>query len=183
MITTRGNPGLVSRIPSARFALTRNGLPLEVLGVLLMVGQGCASLQAPRVEHTRASGDKVIVPRQAPVSKAAVPDRAKSEKAKISLVSTGPASWYGPGFIGKKTASGEIFDDTKYTAAHKTLPLGSRVKVTNLENGRSVRVQINDRGPYAGNRIIDLSQAAARALGMVGDGVAPVRIELHDDDS
>ena len=93
----------------------------------------------------------------------------------------GHASWYGPGFIGKKTASGDIFDDSKLTAAHKTLPLGSKVKVTNLTNGRSVRVEINDRGPFVGNRIIDLSKAAAHALGMVEDGVVQVRVDPLDE--
>lgn len=89
----------------------------------------------------------------------------------------GNASWYGRGFSGKKTASGEIFDDGKFTAAHKSLPLGSTAKVTNLSNGKSVKVAINDRGPFAGNRIIDLSRAAARAIGMLDDGVIRVRID------
>jgi rare lipoprotein A len=96
-------------------------------------------------------------------------------------VSIGHASWYGPGFAGKRTASGEVFDDAKLTAAHKSLPLGTKVKVTNLENGRSVRVEINDRGPFVGNRLIDLSRAAAHALGMVENGVVRVRIEYDDD--
>jgi len=90
------------------------------------------------------------------------------------------ASWYGPGFSGKTTASGDVFDETKMTAAHKTLPLGSKAKVTNLKNGKSVEVEINDRGPYVEGRIIDLSKAAARALGIVDHGVARVRVELLD---
>ena len=93
-------------------------------------------------------------------------------------VATGKASWYGPGFHGKKTASGEIFDDAKLTAAHKTLPMGSKAKVTNLKNGKSVKVEINDRGPYVADRVIDLSQAAAHALGMIDRGVVPVRVDL-----
>jgi rare lipoprotein A (peptidoglycan hydrolase) len=93
-------------------------------------------------------------------------------------VHVGVASWYGPGFNGKKTASGEIFDETKFTAAHKTLPLGSRARVVHLENGKSVEVTINDRGPYIEGRIIDLSRAAAKALGMIDMGVTEVRIEL-----
>lgn len=96
------------------------------------------------------------------------------------LINIGDASWYGPGFHGKKTASGAIFDDTKFTAAHKTLPLGSKVRVTNLANGRSVEVDINDRGPFIENRVIDVSQAAAYALGMRDRGVARVRVELVD---
>jgi rare lipoprotein A len=89
----------------------------------------------------------------------------------------GRASWYGPGFHGKKTASGEIFDQGRLTAAHKTLPLGTKAKVTNLENGNSVEVEINDRGPYVGDRVIDLSRAAANALGFVESGLTLVRIE------
>jgi rare lipoprotein A len=90
----------------------------------------------------------------------------------------GEASWYGPGFNGKKTASGEIFDDSKMTAAHKTLPLGTKARVTKLTTGDSVDVEINDRGPFIPGRIIDLSKAAARALGIIGSGTAAVRIEL-----
>jgi rare lipoprotein A len=93
------------------------------------------------------------------------------------MVESGLASWYGPGFHGKITASGEIFDQEKFTAAHRTLPWGSRVKVTNLANGKSVVVQINDRGPAVKSRIIDLSRAAARALGMVAAGTTPVQVE------
>ena len=79
---------------------------------------------------------------------------------------TGYASWYGPGFQGRRTASGERFNSFSYTAAHRFLPLGCRVLVTNRDNGRSVVVRINDRGPYAGGRVIDLSYASARAIGM-----------------
>jgi rare lipoprotein A len=89
----------------------------------------------------------------------------------------GVASWYGPGFHGRRTASGERFDQNDLTAAHRKLPLGTEVRVTNLENGRSITVEINDRGPYVKGRVIDLSKAAARRLGMVEDGVAEVRIE------
>ncbi len=88
----------------------------------------------------------------------------------------GLASWYGPGFHGKRTSSGEVFNMYEFTAAHKTLPLGTYVLVQNLENGRRVVVRINDRGPFVKGRIIDLSYAAARALGMVEKGVARVRI-------
>ena len=90
----------------------------------------------------------------------------------------GAASWYGPGFNGKKTASGEIFDETRLTAAHKSIPLGRKVKVTHLGNGKSVEVLINDRGPYVEGRMIDLSYAAAKALGMIDYGIAKVQVEL-----
>jgi rare lipoprotein A len=93
-------------------------------------------------------------------------------------VQVGTASWYGPGFHGNRTSSGEVYDQNDLTAAHQTLPLGTHVMVTNLENGRSVEVRINDRGPFVKGRAIDLSYAAARSIGMIGPGTAPVRIEL-----
>jgi rare lipoprotein A len=97
------------------------------------------------------------------------------------MMETGLASWYGPRLHGKLTASGEIFNQEKFTAAHRTLPWGSRVKVTNLANGKSVVVQINDRGPSVRGRILDVSRAAARALGMVKSGTTTVRIEWLSD--
>jgi len=90
---------------------------------------------------------------------------------------TGTASWYGTFHHGRKTASGERFDKEAMTAAHRTLPLDTRVVVTNLENGRSVEVTVNDRGPYAKGRLIDLSEAAARRLDFRADGVTRVRVE------
>jgi hypothetical protein len=90
----------------------------------------------------------------------------------------GEASFYGPGLQGNPTASGETFDMNKLTAAHRTLPLGSRVRVTNLRNNKSIVVRINDRGPYHGNRVIDLSKEAARRIGMIQRGKARVRLEL-----
>ncbi len=93
-------------------------------------------------------------------------------------VGDGPASYYGAELAGNPTASGERFDPTKLTAAHRTLPLGSRVRVTNLRTGASVIVRINDRGPFHGHRVIDLSHAAAREIGMIRRGTARVRMEL-----
>ena len=89
----------------------------------------------------------------------------------------GEASWYGPGLYGRKTASGEVLRPGTLTAAHRTLPFGTCLRVTNLENGRAVEVRVNDRGPYAGNRIVDVSETAARALGMHGRGVTRVRLD------
>jgi len=89
----------------------------------------------------------------------------------------GEASWYGPGFQGKETANGETFDQKDMTAAHPTLPMGTKAKVTNLENGKEVEVRINDRGPYAEDRVIDLSGAAANKLDMKEDGTTQVKIE------
>ena len=89
----------------------------------------------------------------------------------------GEASWYGPGFHGKETANGETFDQKDMTAAHPSLPMGTKAKVTNLDNGKKVEVRINDRGPFAENRVIDLSSAAAKKLDMKGDGTTQVKIE------
>jgi rare lipoprotein A len=90
----------------------------------------------------------------------------------------GTASYYGGKFHGRKTASGERFNQEGRTAAHKTLPLGTKVRVTNLRNGETVDVKINDRGPYHGGRIIDLSKGAARELGMLPAGTAKVKLEV-----
>lgn len=90
----------------------------------------------------------------------------------------GVASWYGPGFHGQQTSSGAIYDQNGLTAAHPNLPLGTRVRVTNLDNGKSVEVLVNDRGPFAKGRVIDLSYAAAHAVGMVGPGTANVAIDV-----
>jgi len=91
---------------------------------------------------------------------------------------SGVASWYGEDFHGRRTSNREIYNMFDMTAAHKTLPFGTRVMVTNLTNGRSVSVRINDRGPFVGERIIDLSYAAAQMIDMVGPGTAPVRVDI-----
>lgn len=96
-------------------------------------------------------------------------------------VQTGMASWYGPGFHGKTTSSKEIYNMHDLTAAHKTLPFGTHVVVTNLDNGKSVTVRVNDRGPFIKGRIIDLSYAAAKMVDMIGEGVVPVKIEVIKD--
>lgn len=90
----------------------------------------------------------------------------------------GIASWYGPGFHGRRSASGEPFNQNAMTAAHRTLPFGTQVRVTNLRTGASVIVRINDRGPFTRGRVIDLSRAAAGEIGMLGSGVAPVKVEV-----
>lgn len=98
-------------------------------------------------------------------------------------VETGIASWYGPGFHAKKTANGEVYNQNALTAAHRTLPLPSAVRVTNLENGRALVLRINDRGPFARGRIIDISHHGAQLLGFVKQGTAKVRVEILADDS
>lgn len=102
------------------------------------------------------------------------PDAVAPMKAPGVELGRGKASWYGPGFQGKRTASGERFDMNALTAAHRTLPFGTRVRVRNLRNGREVVVRVNDRGPHVNDRIIDLSKAAAAALDLVQAGEGPV---------
>lgn len=94
-----------------------------------------------------------------------------------SFSQTGKASWYGPGFHGKKTSSGERFDMNTLSAAHRMLPIPSYARVTNLSNDKSVIVRINDRGPFHGNRVMDVSKAAAKELGFIHTGTANVKVE------
>lgn len=101
----------------------------------------------------------------------------------FGMTETGIASWYGPDFHGKRTANGEIYDQNELTAAHRTLQMPSFVRVTNLENGRSIVVRINDRGPFKHGRIIDLSKRAADLLGFRGKGTARVRLEVLEKES
>lgn len=102
------------------------------------------------------------------------PARAEPDTGSGKVLQSGQASWYGPGFHGKRTASGETFNTNELTAAHRTLPFGTKVKVVNKKTGRSVIVRINDRGPYAHGRVIDLSRASAQAIGI--DGVGSVTV-------
>jgi rare lipoprotein A len=114
------------------------------------------------------------------LSVVAMPRGSHADPLSPPRAKVGQASWYGHEFAKRRTASGERFDPTKMTGAHRTLPLGTVVRVTNLRNGRSVLVKITDRGPYRRRREIDLSYGAARELGMLQRGVTPVRIERLD---
>jgi len=100
--------------------------------------------------------------------------QAQPQESSGKVVQNGRASWYGPGFHGRKTASGETFNTNELTAAHRTLPFGTKVRVVNKRTGKSVVVRINDRGPYVHGRVIDLSRASAQAIGL--SGVAPVTV-------
>jgi rare lipoprotein A (peptidoglycan hydrolase) len=115
---------------------------------------------------------EVVAPAPAPPAHEEAAPAGKPETTQV-----GTASWYGPGFHGRETASGETFDQHALTAAHRTLPLGTEAKVTNLDTGQSVQVTINDRGPYVPGRQLDLSQAAAQKIGLTKKGVAKVKIE------
>lgn len=160
-----------------------NGRPLQcwcwfrrfsALGVLLgvaLLSQSCGMITGS------SRGPEIVSIPQPSIGKPGLPAKKPPESKQAVSVQTGQASWYGKAFAGKPTASGEIFNHELLTAAHRSLPLGSRVRVTNIANGKSVEVKINDRGPYAGGRILDLSRAAAHALGMVENGVTEVRLE------
>ncbi len=148
----------------------RGGLPLAALGLVL--GACAPALSAAPVASAQADTAPPPTPPAAHGAPPApqVPDAAAD-------VQIGNASWYGPNFAGRLTSDGEIFDPSQLTAAHRTLPFGTLVKVTNLVNGESVVVRINDRGPFKPNRIIDLSRGAAEAIHMKSMGVARVKLE------
>lgn len=137
---------------------------------------------------TKRTGDKVY--QETVSTKIEVPQEAPSVVDKLNTVAsntvrkfsqTGMASWYGRQFHGRKTASGETFNMHAMTAAHRTLPLNCYVRVTNQTNGKTVVVKINDRGPFHGNRVLDLSYGAAKALGITDAGTAKVSIERIED--
>ena len=162
----------------------RRPCPLAMcLGLLL--SQGCSTLQRP--SDIAAPSETTAPPAALKTSPApsplvpAQPTAKKSPAVQSKFPQTGEASWYGAQHQGKQTASGTIFDQAQLTAAHPSLPFGSKIKVTNLANGKSVEVEITDRGPLAGNRIIDLSHAAAKALEMIESGTATVLLELPSD--
>jgi len=118
------------------------------------------------------------LPAAEPVAAPVKAEPPKPPAPAVVSVSTGQASWYGPGFFGNRTASGEVLRPGTLTAAHRTLPFGTKVRVTNLWNGRSAVVRINDRGPFHGARVIDLAHGAANQLGLVASGVAKVKLEV-----
>ncbi len=161
---------------------TKQNSPVVCLMLVALLAQSCAAISDLSRQNDQSLIDNENIPGNANVQKVSIKsDGQKLSKPATQQILHGTASWYGPGFHGKKTASGEIYDQTKFTAAHKTLPLGSKARVTNMDNGSTVEVEINDRGPFVEGRIIDLSRAAARALGLVESGTAPVRVELIAD--
>ncbi|HUC66361.1 MAG TPA: septal ring lytic transglycosylase RlpA family protein [Stellaceae bacterium] len=131
---------------------------------------------------TSASPGAEVVPVAASAAPFAEAETGHPDLAATRVVDqVGLASWYGNQEQGRLTASGQRFDPRKLTAAHRTLPLDTKVKVTNLENGKSVEVKVNDRGPYIPGRVLDLSTEAAKLLGMEKEGLALVRIEVLPD--
>jgi peptidoglycan lytic transglycosylase len=144
--------------------------------ILLLLSQSCALLQS--ASNLPAPSEPSVNSQPAPNQlKPAQPAAKPTPTAPVKLPQTGQASWYGADHQGKQTASGTAFDQAALTAAHPSLPFGTKIKVTNLANGKSVEVEITDRGPSSGNRIIDLSQAAAKALDMIESGTANVRLD------
>ena len=163
-----------------------------VAGLVSMIGSGVSadtniSRNAPAAAASAAVLAAAPAPTPAPVvtpvaaklaplaeAQPGEPDPAAAHE----VDQVGIASWYGNQHQGRLTASGERFDQHKLTAAHRTLPLDTKVKVTNLENGKSIEVKVNDRGPYIPGRVLDLSTQAAKLLGMEKEGLALVRIEI-----
>jgi len=172
----------------------RRAIPVLLLSLLVL--QGCSLLRrgpettpkppagVPKPPRDLASIPDAV-PRAEPRSRYGNPEtyevfgkKYRVMKSARGHVERGLASWYGPGFHAERTSSGEPYNMYSMTAAHKTLPIPSYVRVTHLGNGRSVVVRVNDRGPFVGNRIIDLSYTAAYKLGMIGSGTAPVEIRV-----
>ncbi len=156
-----------------RSRISSSWVRLLALVVLLSVLTGCAGVKIVRIPIPVPTfgfgGDKS--PKTTKPSKDAI---AKSGDHNM----VGTASWYGPKFHGRRTANGERFNMNAMTAAHPTLPFNTRLRVTNLDNGRKCIVRINDRGPFKGGRIVDLSRAAARKIDMEHAGLAKVRLEI-----
>jgi rare lipoprotein A len=146
---------------------------LAITAVLLLAG--CGARQPVRA-HVPAPPPPID---QEPAP-AATPPPAPQPQPAPAYVETGLASWYGPPYHNRRASNGEVYDMHAMTAAHRTLPLGTRVRVTNVETGHSAVVRINDRGPFVGGRVIDLSLAAAKAVDVWRPGTAMVRLEVLD---
>lgn len=158
---------MLTRASSREAGLHRGAAAALRAAALLLVASPLFAGCAPAVARADASATRAVV------GKPPSPPTAGAPRAQ-----SGMASWYGPGFAGRRTANGEVFDPSQLTAAHRELPFNTLVRVVNETNGESVVVRINDRGPFKGGRIIDLSRAAAEAVGMIGSGVARVRLEV-----
>ena len=148
------------------------------LVLLLAASPALASPSAEEfmVEPAETEIGGVLMPSQP--KQARTTEGANRPHSRLLQVVSGAASWYGPGFYGRTTANGERFRKGTLTAAHRTLPFGTKVRVTNLWNGRSAVVRINDRGPFHGRRVIDLAHGAASQLGLVSSGIAQVKLEV-----
>ena len=149
--------------------LDSNFLPFSRLLVIFLFVfsvQACAA----------SNGRRDVISSPITLSLPAPPEPEQTARDRHQTVQIGEASWYGPRFHGKLTSSGEVYNQYSFTAAHPTLPEGSTVEVTNLDNGKSVMLRVNDRGPFVKGRIIDVSQRAAEALRMIEKGTAKVQV-------
>jgi rare lipoprotein A len=166
----RSNDGIsknrISTVAVTVFAVTLGGLPLGGCGGRRVVAS------PPVTSHPPAT------PEPAPPEVASNPRNRSNSDAGSEVFEQGEASWYGAPFHGRRASNGEIYDMNKMTAAHRTLPFGTMVRVTNVTNGKSATVRITDRGPFVGNRIIDLSYAAAKEIESIGPGVVPVQLVI-----
>jgi rare lipoprotein A len=164
---------MTERQPSKSGNTRATSIALASLAALLVaVALAQSGLIPQKLEARGKAGPATVVPANLP---------ADTSTAPLLKTKTGEASWYD--FDGKKTANGETMDARRLTAAHPTLPFGTKLAVENVENGRTVVVRVNDRGPYADGRIIDVSKGAARKLGMVEDGVTDVEVAPVPTDS
>lgn len=179
VLMTEGESGVLT------MSYSRLPLVIMALGAVSLIAVGCSEVQmaAHTAKSVRDSGES----RQIGSYKIGQPYQIKGvwyhPKVDYKYNETGIASWYGPGFHGKPTANGETYDQHDLTAAHPTLPIPSMVRVTNLENGRSLKLRINDRGPFANNRVIDISKRGAQLLGFEKQGTAKVRIAVLENES
>ena len=146
---------------------------VDPLDLVLPAEEATAVEPSPASLELETSLAEPVVPE--PV---APPEPHKPVGPVVVSTHSGEASWYGPGFYGNRTASGEVFRPGTMTAAHRSLPFGTKVRVTNLWNGRKAVVRINDRGPFVGHRVIDLGHGAAKHLGLTSSGVAQVKLEV-----
>lgn len=184
LITSRRPRDIVCVIVSERQLRARSRYGYFIVGAALLTLSACAgsSVQNGGVAETAQA-----TPRSPSLYKVGKPYQIKGiwyyPQIDYDYAEEGVASWYGPGFHGKATANGETYDMNDLTAAHRTLPLPSIVRVTNLDNGRSIKLRVNDRGPFAQNRILDVSRRGADLLGIYGPGTAHVRVEIVADES
>ncbi|MEM9482953.1 MAG: septal ring lytic transglycosylase RlpA family protein [Cyanobacteria bacterium P01_F01_bin.116] len=169
-----------ARWNDGNFEVMAGDSPLVTLGDTIQLPDSTEDAAEDVLQVTnrlrRLLGDGTAEPVTDVVGRPAPPPAQRVAAVRSSY--NGMASWYGPGFHGRTSASGESFNQYAMTAAHRTLPFGTQVRVTNLNNGRQVVVRINDRGPYSHGRIIDLSAAAAGAIGLRSAGVGPVQVEV-----
>ena len=163
---------LVPAIAESSHAATSDGL--VAMAVSSLEPQGPSPAVAIREADLEPSPDETQIKQDSPTRIAHTPNTAP----RVVHSSKGEASWYGPGFFGNRTANGEVFRPGTLTAAHRTLPFGTKVRVTNLWNGRTAVVRINDRGPFHGNRVIDIAHGAAKSLGLTTSGIAQVQLEV-----